>query len=105
METHNYPFLSPITNTLHLSLIHSVRNVSSILSSLRSGKPDESLPSSITADDLSSYAFLDASLVVSRKHVLNAALQAVMARQRGDMKTRSWSTEVMWILWPGGNVS
>lgn len=106
METHTFPFLSSSGgDTLHLSLLHNVRNVSTILSSLRSGKPDPSFPSSITARDLSSYAFLDASLVVSRKQVVNAAVQAIMARERGEMKTRAWSTEVMWVLWPGGNVS
>lgn len=110
METYTLPILSPQHNTIHLALFHDVTNVETILSSLRTGAPHADLSSSsskpLSSDTLSQYAFLDASVIVSRQHVFNAVLQALTSMEPGyNMKTRSWNTEVMWVLWPGHNVS
>lgn len=105
MEVVELTHLAKTHNVVHLTLFHSVSNIPSLLASLRAGAPDESLPKSITTEILSQYAFLDASVIVSRKHVLNAVMEALTRREMGDMKTRSWSTELMGVLWPGGNVS
>ncbi|CAO1618566.1 unnamed protein product [Parajaminaea phylloscopi] len=105
MEALTVPHLLSSHNTIHLSVFHSVSNVKSLLSSLRAGAPDDTLPSNITSEVLSQYAFLDASVIVSRQHVLNAVLEALARMETGNMKTKAWSTEVMWILWPGGNIS
>lgn len=105
MEVLTIPHLSASHNLIHFSIFHSVSNLAALLSCLRAGKPDETLSQSVTPEVLSQYAFLNASVIASRQHVLNAVLEALTRKESGDMKTRSWSTEVMWILWPGGNVS
>ncbi|PWN24026.1 hypothetical protein BCV69DRAFT_244371 [Microstroma glucosiphilum] len=112
METYTFPHFHPESNTVHLALFHSVSNAQPLLSqiinaaSLPTGHPDQ-----IKVD----FAFIDAGMVVSREQVLNAVLQSMVWKERGEegaigagsggLKTKTIHSEVIWNLFPGRNIS
>lgn len=51
------------------------------------------------------YAFLDASTLISRNHVLAACFRAINDQLNGRMKSRNVHSEIVFSLSPNNNVS
>jgi EKC/KEOPS complex subunit CGI121/TPRKB len=51
------------------------------------------------------YAFLDASVLVSRSHVLAACFRAISDSLNGRLKSRNVHSEIVFSLSPNNNVS
>ena len=50
------------------------------------------------------YAFLDARVLLTRKHVLGACFRAISDMQNGRMKSRNVHSEIVFSLSPNNNV-
>ncbi|KAK4057906.1 hypothetical protein OIO90_001125 [Microbotryomycetes sp. JL221] len=51
------------------------------------------------------FAFIDASMLASRMHLLSAITQALVSQSDGALKTKTIHSEVLWRLEPGSNIS
>ncbi|KAK4055581.1 hypothetical protein OIV83_000127 [Microbotryomycetes sp. JL201] len=51
------------------------------------------------------FAFIDASMLASRMHLLTAVTQALVAKSDGALKTKTVHSEVLWCLEPGSNIT
>ena len=91
METITLPHLpdSPI----QACLFKNVQNAASLRQQLLEGNTDFE------------YAFLDASVLVSRSHVLAACFRAISDSQNGRLKSRNVHSEIVFSLSPNNNVS
>lgn len=118
METYTFPNFHQESNTVHLAHFHSLTNAQPLLSQIINAA---SLPTGHPEQVKVDFAFIDASMVVSREQVLNAVLQSMVWKERGDeaaagnasasgsgsggLKTKTIHSEVIWNLFPGRNVS
>ncbi|GAA5927864.1 Cgi121p [Sporobolomyces koalae] len=51
------------------------------------------------------YAFVDASMITSRAHIMTAVTQALLAQAQANLKSKTMHSEVIWMLEPGTNIS
>lgn len=91
METIVLPHLE--THPLLIGLYTNVANASHLRQQLLAGNTDFE------------YAFLDASLVLSRSHVLAACFRAINAMRDGKLASRNVHSEIVFDLSPNNNVS
>lgn len=91
METISLPHLphSPI----QVGLFKNVQNAAFLRQQLLEGNTDFE------------YAFLDASVLVSRSHVLAACFRAISDSLNGRLKSRNVHSEIVFSLSPNNNVS
>ena len=91
METITLPHLpdSPI----QVCLFKNVQNAAFLRQQLLEGNTDFE------------YAFLDASVLVSRSHVLAACFRAISDSLNGHLKSRNVHSEIVFSLSPNNNVS
>ena len=50
------------------------------------------------------WAFIDASMITSRQHLITAVSQALVTQSHGTLKTKTLHSEVLWTLSPGTNI-
>lgn len=84
--------LIPPTHTVHAALYRDVKNAAHLHSQLLARNPEFE------------YAFVDASVVTSRVHVLSAAFRALTAQIAGTLKTPNVHSELVTSLSPSQNV-
>lgn len=92
MEIIQLPHLPP-TQSLHAVVFQDVRNAAFLRQQLLDGNTDYE------------YAFLDASVLLSRKHVLAACWRALNDSLQGRLKTRNVHSEIVFALSTNNNVS
>lgn len=92
METVHLPHL-PQTHALHITLFQNVENAVFLRRQLLDGNTDFE------------YAFLDASVLLSRKHVLAACWRAINDSLQTRLKTRNVHSEIVFALSTNNNVS
>lgn len=78
---------------LHVSLFKNVQNAKFLRQQLLEGNTDFE------------YAFLDASCLLSRSHVLTGCFRAVNDLLNGKLKSRNVHSEIVFALSPNNNVS
>lgn len=88
------------STTLNVWLFTQVQNSSRIKESLIQA----SLTSNRSEQARLDWAFLDASMITSRQHLLTAVVQALVARSHGELKTKTLHSEILWALSPGTNI-
>lgn len=91
METAHLPHL--LSHPLHICLFTDVRNASYLREQLLAGNTDYE------------YAFLDASVLLSRRHVLSACFRAINDLIADRLKTRNVHSEIVFAMNPNNNVS
>ncbi|GAA5828688.1 hypothetical protein JCM5353_008502 [Sporobolomyces roseus] len=92
-------------STVHLALFNNVTNSSTLRQRL--------INASTLADDdegerersIVDYAFIDASMITSRFHLMTAVTQALLAQANNSLKSKTLHSEVIWMLEPGSNIS
>lgn len=84
--------LIPPTHSVHVAFYRNVRNAAKLQSHLLARNADFE------------YAFVDASVVVSRIHLLSAAFKALTAQLAGSLKTPNVHSELVASLSPSHNV-
>lgn len=92
MEMINLPHL-PSGYELHACLFGDVKNAPFLRQQLLEGNSDFE------------YAFLDASVLISREHVLVACFRAINDQLNGRLKSRNVHSEIVFALSPNNNVS
>lgn len=92
METIQLPHL-PETHSLHAILFQDIENTAYLKQQLLEGNTDYE------------YAFLDTSVLLSRKHVLAACWKAINDSLQSRMKTRNVHSEIVFALSTNNNVS
>lgn len=90
METITLPHLPQ--HPLQVSLFENVKNAPFLRQQLLDGN---------TAFE---YAFLDASVLLSRNHVLAASFRAINDQINGRLKSRNVHSEIVFALSPNNNV-
>jgi len=83
----------PETHTIHVALFESVTNASFLQEQLLSANTDYE------------YAFIDASVIVSKVHALAAAWRAVNDFLEGRLKSRNVHSETVFCLSPNNNIA
>lgn len=91
METVTLPHLP--NTPIQLCLFKNVQNAAFLRQQLLDGNTDFE------------YAFLDASVLVSRSHVLAACFRAISDSLNGRLKSRNVHSEIVFSLSPNNNVS
>ncbi|EME46851.1 hypothetical protein DOTSEDRAFT_78978 [Dothistroma septosporum NZE10] len=91
METVTLPHLPQ--HALHVCLFRDVQNAAFLRQQLLDGNTNFE------------YAFLDASVLLSRKHVLSACFRAVNDLLNARMKSRNVHSEVVFALSPNNNIA
>lgn len=91
METVQLPHLPP-SLSLHIGLFQDVENASFLRQQLLDGNTDFE------------YAFLDAAVLLSRKHVLAACWRAINDSLQARLKTRNVHSEIVFALSTNNNV-
>ncbi|GAA5883278.1 hypothetical protein JCM16303_007344 [Sporobolomyces ruberrimus] len=92
-------------STVHLALFKHVSNSSQLRQRLVAASTlphDEHGNSERSTVD---YAFIDASMITSRLHLLTAVTQALLAQSHDSLKSKTLHSEVIWMLEPGTNIS
>ncbi|KAI9648202.1 hypothetical protein NHQ30_002834 [Ciborinia camelliae] len=83
----------PETHTLHIALYRNIRNASFLHQQLLIGNTDFE------------YALIDASVVLSRLHILAAAYRAVNDALEGRLKSRNIHSEIVFSLSMNNNIA
>ncbi|KAA8574710.1 hypothetical protein EYC84_003960 [Monilinia fructicola] len=83
----------PPSHTLHIALYHNLLNAPFLHQQLLSGNTDFE------------YAFIDASVVLSRLHVLAAAYRAVNDSLENRLKSRNVHSEIVFALSMNNNIA
>ncbi|KAI0127112.1 hypothetical protein BJ170DRAFT_429878 [Xylariales sp. AK1849] len=83
----------PITHTVHVALFHSITNADFLHSQLLNRNADFE------------YAFIDASTLISRFHLLSAIYKAITIELSGSMKTPNIHSEIVCSLSSNNNIS
>lgn len=91
METIQLPHLPE--HPLHVVLFQHVHNAPFLRQQLLDGNTDYQ------------YAFLDASVLLSRPHVLSACWRAINDQLADRMKTHNVHSEIVFAMSPNNNVS
>lgn len=91
METLTLPHLPD--STLQICLFNNVQNADFLRQQLLQGNTDFE------------YAFLDASVLLSRSHVLAACFRAITDSLNNRLKSRNVHSEIVFSLSPNNNVS
>jgi EKC/KEOPS complex subunit CGI121/TPRKB len=91
METITLPHLP--NSPIQVCLFKNVQNAAFLRQQLLEGNTDFE------------YAFLDASVLVSRSHVLAACFRAISDSLNGRLKSRNVHSEIVFSLSPNNNVS
>ncbi|GAA5955075.1 hypothetical protein JCM3765_003183 [Sporobolomyces pararoseus] len=94
--------LNHANSTAHFVLFQRVQNAKELRQRLISAS---TLPESDDGDRERAtvdYAFIDASMITSRLHLLTAINQALLAP---SLKSKTLHSEVIWMLEPGTNIS
>ncbi|EAW11434.1 EKC/KEOPS complex subunit CGI121/TPRKB [Aspergillus clavatus NRRL 1] len=92
LETIQLPHL-PSNLPVHIGLYRDVNNAPFLRQQLLSGNADFE------------YAFIDASMVFSRAHVLSAIFRAVNDSLNGRLKSRNVHSEIVFSLSPANNIA
>jgi EKC/KEOPS complex subunit CGI121/TPRKB len=82
----------PSTHSVHVALFRDVTNAQFLQSQLLSRNPEFE------------YAFVDASTVASRFHLLSAVYKAINIETSGNMKTPNIHSEIVCALSSNNNV-
>lgn len=91
METVILPHLEH--HPLHLVLFRDIQNAAFLRQQLLQGNTDFQ------------YAFLDASVILSRGHALSACFRAITDMLNDRMKSRNVHSEIVFAMSPNNNVS
>ncbi|ESZ89935.1 hypothetical protein SBOR_9681 [Sclerotinia borealis F-4128] len=83
----------PETHTLHIALYRNIRNASFLHQQLLGGNTDFE------------YAFIDASVILSRLHVLAAAYRAINDALENRLKSRNIHSEIVFSLSMNNNIA
>ncbi|KAB8074016.1 kinase binding protein CGI-121-domain-containing protein [Aspergillus leporis] len=92
LETINLPHL-PYSVPVHVALYRDVQNATFLRQQLVSGNSDFE------------YAFIDASMVLSRSHVLSAIFRAVNDYLNERLKSRNVHSEIVFSFSPTNNIA
>ncbi|KAF7119248.1 hypothetical protein CNMCM5793_008996 [Aspergillus hiratsukae] len=92
IETVHLPHL-PSAVAVHIALYRDVKNSPFLRQQLLSGNADFE------------YAFIDASMVLSRTHILSAIFRAVNDYLNGRLKSRNVHSEIVFSLSPANNIA
>lgn len=82
----------PDSHTLHIALYTNLQNAEFLHTQLLQGNTSFE------------YAFLDASVIISRTHLLSAAWRAINDQRAGRLKTRNVHSEIVFALSGNNNV-
>ncbi|KXS96444.1 hypothetical protein AC578_3227 [Pseudocercospora eumusae] len=91
METASLPHLP--RHPLHICLFTDVQNASFLREQLLAGNTDYE------------YAFLDASVLLSRSHVLSACFRAINDLIADRLKTKNVHSEIVFAMNPNNNIA
>ncbi|KAH8813078.1 kinase binding protein CGI-121-domain-containing protein [Xylogone sp. PMI_703] len=83
----------PLSHTIHIALFRDVKNSAFLHQQLLAGNSDFE------------YSFLDASLILSRLHILSAAYRAVNDLLENRLRTRNVHSEIVFSLSPNNNIA
>ncbi|SMR41307.1 unnamed protein product [Zymoseptoria tritici ST99CH_1E4] len=83
----------PDSHTLHIALYTNLQNAEFLHTQLLQGNTSFG------------YAFLDASVIISRTHLLSAAWRAINDQRAGRLKTRNVHSEIVFALSGNNNIA
>ncbi|KAI9859560.1 MAG: hypothetical protein M1824_003726 [Vezdaea acicularis] len=83
----------PLDQSVHVALFRDVRNGAALRQQLLAGNPEYE------------YAFVDASVIVSRVHALAAVFRAVNDFNHNRLKSRNVHSEIVFCLSPNNNIA
>ncbi|KAL3425282.1 hypothetical protein PVAG01_02073 [Phlyctema vagabunda] len=92
LETFSLEHL-PADHTIHIALFQNVKNAAYLHQQLLSGNTDFE------------YAFIDASVILSRLHALAASYRAINDALAQRMKSRNVHSEIVFSLSPNNNIA
>lgn len=99
LTTLNLPHLPPNSHNVHIAVLKDIRNAEHLRSQLLAGNDDYE------------YAFIDASNIISTKHILVAVFKALRGVVEGSdggpggLRTRNVHSEIVFSLSPNNNIS
>ncbi|KAH9442088.1 hypothetical protein MJO28_014930 [Puccinia striiformis f. sp. tritici] len=97
MERFELEFFSSVINVW---LFEEVKNANEIKKALIQA----SQTNDRSEQDRLDWAFIDASMITSRQHLITAVSQALVTRSHGTLKTKTLHSEILWTLSPGTNI-
>jgi len=83
----------PSSHTIHIALFRNVKNAAFLHQQL------------LTGNTAFEYAFIDASVIISRLHALSAAYRAVNDLLENRLKSRNVHSEIVFSLSPNNNIA
>ncbi|KAL9712380.1 hypothetical protein Ac2012v2_003617 [Leucoagaricus gongylophorus] len=104
MDLFLFPHLAPSRATTHVALFLNVKNASNLRKRIVSavtmgGEIGE------TEREQVNYAFIDARLITSRRHLQTAVHQSILAETHNGLRTRTVHSEVLWNLSPTNSIT
>ncbi|KAJ9106678.1 hypothetical protein QFC20_004009 [Naganishia adeliensis] len=104
MESYILPNFPREFSSIHLCLFQNVTNSASLRTRLVQAATMEGAEGDVARDELD-YGFVEASMVVSREHILTAIYQALQAASSQNLRTKTVHSEVLLALHPSNNIA
>ncbi|GHJ88596.1 hypothetical protein NliqN6_4998 [Naganishia liquefaciens] len=104
MESYILPNFPPEYSSIHLCLFQNVTNSASLRTRLVQAATMEGAEGD-EARDAMDFGFVEASMVVSREHILTAVYQALQAASSSNLRTKTVHSEVLLALHPSNNIA
>ncbi|KAG8808728.1 hypothetical protein FRC18_004881 [Serendipita sp. 400] len=100
MEVYHIPHFGA---SVHTALFHDVSNASALRSRLVAASTMQG-EEGVMERGAVNFAFIDARLITSKRVLEIAIQQALLADERGQLRTKYIHSEILWLLNPGNNV-
>ncbi|KAJ9123927.1 hypothetical protein QFC22_000718 [Naganishia vaughanmartiniae] len=104
MESYILPNFPREFSSIHLCLFQNVTNSASLRTRLVEAATMQGEQGDAARDEMD-YGFVEASMIVSREHIVMAVYQALQAASTGTLKTRTVHSEVLLALHPSNNIA
>ncbi|KAI5455168.1 hypothetical protein NCC49_002437 [Naganishia albida] len=104
MESYSLPNFPHEFSSIHLCLFHNVKNAASLRTRLVAAATMPGTEGDEARDELD-FGFVEASMIVSREHILTAIYQSLMAASSQNLRTKTVHSEVLLALHPSNNIA
>ncbi|KAG8768563.1 hypothetical protein FRC15_005085 [Serendipita sp. 397] len=101
MEVYHIPHFGA---SVHTALFHNVSNAAALRSRLVTASTMQG-EEGVMERGAVNFAFIDARLITSKRVLEIAIQQALLADERGQLRTKYIHSEILWLLNPGNNIS
>ncbi|KAL5527021.1 hypothetical protein ACEPAG_5812 [Sanghuangporus baumii] len=104
METYVYNHFPDRISSVHIALFTSVKNAAELRSRIVKAATTEGSEGEAEREAVS-FAFIEAKLVTSRRHLQTAVYQSMLADAQNALKTKTVHSEIIWCLNPTNNIT